>query len=108
MKLTEQYEDNLHYIDKIGRSLLSKFPQDQDEQLWLYIQSALLAGLDLKNFVSSLTATKEPLNGRKTSGEQEEEIDDDEDTALLGEFHISIVVIIGRETELFYPRRTGD
>ena len=106
--LTEHYEDNLYYIDKIGRSLLSKFPQDQDEQLWLYIQSALLAGLDLKNFVSSLTTSKEPLNGRKTSGEQEEEIDDDEDTALLGKFHFSIEVIIGRETELFYPRRTGD
>ena len=89
VRLTEKYEDNLYYIDKIGRSLLSKFPQDQDEKLWLYIQSALLQGLDLKNFVSSLTASNEPVNGRKTSGEQEEEIDDDEDTALLGNFYFS-------------------
>ena len=84
--LTEQYEDNLYYIDKIGRSLLSKFPQDQDEKLWLYIQSALLQGLDVKNFVSSIAANNDPVNGRKTSGDQEEEIDDDEDTALLGNF----------------------
>ena len=86
MRLTEKYEDNLYYIDKIGRSLLSKFPQDQDEKLWLYIQSALLQGLDVKNFVSSLAVNNDPVNGRKTSGDQEEEIDDDEDTALLGNF----------------------
>ena len=84
--LTEKYEDNMYYIDKIGRSLLSKFPQDQDEKLWLYMQSALLQGLDIKNFVSSITANNDPVNGRKTSGDQEEEIDDDEDTALLGIF----------------------
>ena len=87
MPLTEKYEDNLYYIEKIGRSLLSKFPQDQDEKLWLYIQSALLQGLDVKNFVSSIAANNDPVNGRKTSGDQEEEIDDDEDTALLGNFY---------------------
>lgn len=83
LKLTEQYEDNLHYIDKIGRSLLSKFPQDQDEKLWIYIQSALLQGLDLKDFVSSIGnhgVNSDPVNGRKIS--EEEEIDDDEETAL--------------------------
>ena len=84
MKLTEKYDDNLHYVDKIGRSLLSKFPQDQDEKLWVYIQSALLQGLDLKNFVSSIGnqpgTNTDQVNGRKIS--EEEEIDDDEETAL--------------------------
>ena len=83
VKLVEPYEDNLYYIDKIGRSLLSKFPQDQDEKLWLYIQSSLLQGLDVKNFVSNIGlqgANSDPVNGRKIS--EEEEIDDDEETAL--------------------------
>merc|ERR1719245_2165258 len=65
---TSKYDDNLYYIDKIGRSLLSKFPQDQDEKLWLYIQSSLLQGLDVKNFVSNIGlqgANSDPVNGRK-------------------------------------------
>lgn len=84
VKLTEKYDDNIHYVDKIGRSLLSKFPQDQDEKLWVYIQSALLQGLDLKNYVSSIGnqpgTNTDQVNGRKIS--EEEEIDDDEETAL--------------------------
>ena len=54
----ERYRDTLHYIDKIGGSLMSKFPSDQDERLWLYIQAALLQGreLDTKPSLSPATA----------------------------------------------------
>ena len=88
---TSKYDDTLYYVDKIGRSLLSKFPQDQDERLWLYIQSQLLQGREFEFKNSPVIANgiqlpqhplphQELLNGRKNS--EEEEIDDDEETAL--------------------------
>ena len=93
IKYTEKYDDNQYYIEKIGRSLMSKFPQDQDERLWLYIQSQLVPGQELDNKTLFSPGTnggiqlpqhplphKELLNGRKNS--EEEEIDDDEETAL--------------------------
>ena len=53
----ERYRDTLHYIDKIGGSLMSKFPSDQDERLWLYIQAALLQGRELDTKPSPSPAT---------------------------------------------------
>lgn len=85
----EKYDDEQYYINKIGKSLVSKFPQDQDDQLWRYIQSQLMKGLELPDTPNN-TNTNGPhpetinhavINGRKNSGE-EEEIDDDEETAL--------------------------
>jgi len=82
----EKYDDEEYYINKIGKSLVSKFPQDQDEQLWRYIQSQLMVGLELpvETNVTSDTHTEHinhaVINGRKNS--EEEEIDDDEETAL--------------------------
>merc|ERR1712130_362568 len=90
----EKYNDEQYYINKIGKSLVSKFPQDQDEQLWRYIQSQLMKGLNLPE-ISNNTNTNSNvnangpmpesnnhsvMNGRKNS--EEEEIDDDEETAL--------------------------
>jgi len=40
--LKSQYNTDLRFVDKIGKSLASKFPQDQDNQLWLYIKSQLI------------------------------------------------------------------
>jgi len=84
----EKYDEDQYYIEKIGKSLLSKFPQDQDEQLWKYIQSQLMKGLEIPTPPTSIS-TNGPItemnnhtahNGRKIS--EEEEIDDDEETAL--------------------------
>ena len=36
----EKYGDGLLFIDKLGKSLVSKFPQDQDDELWRYIRDA--------------------------------------------------------------------
>jgi len=43
--LYSEWREGKYYFEKIGQSLLSKFPQDQDEQLWRYIQAQLLEGL---------------------------------------------------------------
>ena len=32
--LCSEWREGKYYFEKIGASLLSKFPQDQDEQLW--------------------------------------------------------------------------
>ena len=32
--LCSEWREGKYYFEKIGSSLLSKFPQDQDEQLW--------------------------------------------------------------------------
>eukprot|EP00092_Neocalanus_flemingeri_P039916 GFUD01043477.1.p1 GENE.GFUD01043477.1~~GFUD01043477.1.p1 ORF type:complete len:638 (-),score=151.19 GFUD01043477.1:153-2066(-) len=84
----EKYDDEQFYINKIGKSLVSKFPQDQNEQLWRYIQSQLMEGLEVQvdtNDTNANSPHTEPnnhvlINGRKNS--EEEEIDDDEETAL--------------------------
>lgn len=39
----EKYGEGLLYIDKLGKSLVSKFPQDQDDELWKYIRDAVRA-----------------------------------------------------------------
>merc|ERR1712130_922404 len=43
--LCSEWREGKYYFEKIGSSLLSKFPQDQDEQLWRYIQAQLLDGI---------------------------------------------------------------
>merc|ERR1719283_330883 len=43
--LCSEWKDGQYYFEKIGKSLMSKFPRDQDEQLWRYIQAQLLEGL---------------------------------------------------------------
>lgn len=97
VKFTDRYDETQLYLDKIGRSLVSKFPLDQDDRLWLYIQTQLLQGSEVKSEAlmspgSGVSLPQHPpphrelLNGRKNS--EEEEIDDDEDTALNAEQEI--------------------
>ena len=33
---------NQQYMTKLGKSLISKFPRDQDERLWKYIRNQVL------------------------------------------------------------------
>lgn len=77
----EMAEDNELLATKLGRSLLPKFPRDQDERLWQYIRSKILGPehQDLPDpIIADLTRT---VNGE--GGEEDEEsIDDDEDSAL--------------------------
>merc|ERR550517_2352418 len=44
VSLCSEWREGKYYFEKIGSSLLTKFPQDQDEQLWRYIQAQLLEG----------------------------------------------------------------
>ena len=91
IQLLEKYDEaGMTFIEKICSSLMSKFPGDQDEKLWLYLQSELLRGKDLEKFLTSQKSPKvqlptQPLplsDGPKTVQRDEEEIDDDEETAL--------------------------
>merc|ERR1711994_131368 len=43
--MCSEWREGKYYFEKIGQSLMSKFPQDQDEQLWRYIQAQLLEGV---------------------------------------------------------------
>jgi len=76
----DKFNQDQTYIDKIGRSLVSKFPQDQDDKLWHYIRSQLVEGLEQRE-----------VNGdNRKHSEEEAEIDDDEDTALKEELQEEI------------------
>ena len=108
--LCSEWREGMYYFEKIGKSLMSKFPQDQDEQLWRYLQAQLLEGLPppqtwgerrpgpaspptpASTHMSPPPAHPAPApgqvaqqqHGRKNSGE-EEEIDDDEEEHLKDE-----------------------
>ena len=49
-KRTIKFKDNFNsdtlFITKMGRTLLPKFPRDQDERLWKYIRVLLLGATD--------------------------------------------------------------
>jgi proteasome lid subunit RPN8/RPN11 len=96
----DQYNSDTKFITKMGRTLLPKFPRDQDERLWRYIRMLILGDSDsdiddpllirppLPNGINgSLTATNNPSrrnsSRRQTNDEDEEEIDDDEENALM-------------------------
>ena len=102
---TGQYNSDTKFITKMGRTLLPKFPRDQDERLWRYIRKMILGDSDsdvddpllirppsVSNGSvngSSLTTTglntsssRRNSSRRQTHDEDEEEIDDDEENAL--------------------------
>ena len=94
IQLLEKCDDGgMTFIEKIGFSLMSKFPGDQDpEKFWMYLQTELLRGQDLEKFLAAqnqkspkVQLQSQPLpqtaEAPKT-GKDEEEIDDDEETAL--------------------------
>merc|ERR1712173_256045 len=100
VKFVEQYNSDTKFITKMGRTLLPKFPRDQDERLWRYIRKLILGNekdADLEdpllirpsvngiNGSSSTTAVVTPRRNssrRTTHEDDEEEIDDDEENAL--------------------------
>lgn len=82
----------------MGRTLLPKFPRDQDERLWTYIRTLVLGMADHAGIEDPLLIRPQMTNGvnngnqgsvsrrnssrRQTHDEDEEEIDDDEENAL--------------------------
>ncbi len=84
-----------NFFSQMGRSLLPKFPRDQDERLWRHIRSGVLGekhsslpdplishaafGADAAGAANGLA---DAVNGFDLD-EEEEEIDDDEDGALM-------------------------
>ena len=99
----QQFNSDTKFITKMGRTLLPKFPRDQDERLWRYIRKLILADKDtdiedpllirpsvngVNNGVNSANLSENPVNSRRNSSrrqthdEDEEEIDDDEENAL--------------------------
>ena len=78
-----QYNSDTKFITKMGRTLLPKFPRDQDERLWRFIR-VLILGSDDPDIEDPLMI-RPPL-AANSNGEivcnDEDEIDDDEENAL--------------------------
>jgi len=103
-----QFNSDTKFITKMGRTLLPKFPRDQDERLWRYIRKLILSDCDTEVedpllirpptlMANGINGGKEttvsaasPASRRNSSrrqthdgnGSDEEEIDDDEENAL--------------------------
>ena len=106
-----QFNSDTKFITKMGRTLLPKFPRDQDERLWRYIRKLILTDCDtevedpllirppmMQNGIngkgettvttSAASMAASPASRRNSSRRQtheatdEEEIDDDEENAL--------------------------
>lgn len=90
VKLHENFNSDTSFVTKMGRSLLPKFPRDQDERLWRYIRMKILGekNSDLSDPLTAsnlnLSTNNGSVNGHKVEDEDEdeEEIDDDEENAL--------------------------
>ena len=46
VNFTNQFNSDTKFITKMGRTLLPKFPRDQDERLWRYIRKLILSDCD--------------------------------------------------------------
>ena len=85
--LRKKFNSDTTLMTKMGRSILTKFPRDQDETLWKYVRREILGEDDLDEEEDPLIASvvNGSLNGHNNGGggeDHEEEIDDDEDHAL--------------------------
>ena len=96
VNFTGGYNSDTKFITKMGRTLLPKFPRDQDERLWRYIRKLVLNDMDSE--IEDPLLIRPPVNGhngtsissnnrrnssrRQTNEDDEEEIDDDEENAL--------------------------
>ena len=78
-----QYNSDTKFITKMGRTLLPKFPRDQDERLWKYIR-VLIFGSDDPEIEDPLMIRPPmgPTSHNGGGGDDEDEIDDDEDNAI--------------------------
>ena len=77
-----QYNSDTKFITKMGRTLLPKFPRDQDERLWKYVR-VLILGSDDPDIEDPLMI-RPPIAVAANSDfvNDEDEIDDDEENAL--------------------------
>ena len=68
---TSRYNRDTLFITKLGRSLIPKFPRDQDEKLWQYMRVLILGEEEdkahLDPLVAKLTAHK-LVNGNSNRG----------------------------------------
>ncbi len=88
----ENFNSDTKLVTKMGRSLLPKFPRDQDERLWRHIRLSCLGEekdsslpdplISHASFGDGHSETNKALNGFDVA-DDEEEIDDDEDGALM-------------------------
>lgn len=97
------YNSDTKFITKMGRTLLPKFPRDQDERLWRYIRKLILGEQDAVindpllirppipngssttvngSSTSVSNASRKSSSRRQTNEEDEEEIDDDEENFI--------------------------
>lgn len=103
VNFVNQFNSDTKFITKMGRTLLPKFPRDQDERLWRYIRKLILGEEDggiedpllirppMNGSLNGSNANDQntPLANRRNSSrrtthdaDDEEEIDDDEENAL--------------------------
>lgn len=95
VQFTDQFNSDTKFVTKMGRTLLPKFPRDQDERLWRYLRLLILGPQEDEGIDDPLLVRPPLPNGingglrsrsssrRITNEEDEEEIDDDEDNALM-------------------------
>jgi len=95
MDFMKKFNSDTTFLTKMGRSILPKFPSDQNERLWRYMK-LLILGTKHQDMDDPLIAQYALVaaNGNMNGGypnhhnlqhhedDQEEEIDDDEDNAL--------------------------
>ena len=77
-----KYNSDTLYITKMGRTLLPKFPKDQDEKLWKHIRVLVLGEQVEQQTEDPLVARLLASKKRRRTNDSEEEIDDDEENAL--------------------------
>ena len=93
MDFMKKFNSDTTFLTKMGRSILPKFPSDQNERLWRYMKLLILGTKhqDMDDPLISqyaLVAANGNMNGYPNHGlqhheeDQEEEIDDDEENAL--------------------------
>ena len=93
MDFMKKFNSDTTFLTKMGRSILPKFPSDQNERLWRYMK-LLILGTKHQDVDDPLIAQYALVaangnsngypnhNAQSQDDEQEEEIDDDEENAL--------------------------
>ena len=108
VNFVNHFNSDTKFITKMGRTLLPKFPRDQDERLWRYIRKLILNDKDTdiedpllirppsngnitngngntSTTLNNTTPSRRNSSRRQTHDDDEEEIDDDEENALRNE-----------------------